>query len=73
MPNHQAGGRSLVGCQRMLFQYFHSYLTYLETVVFIRNLRTRHALATRNPPNMAYTAITNIIVSVLLSFKELIT
>jgi hypothetical protein len=51
-PNPQAGGPSLVGCPRLLIQYIRSYPQYLETVSSIRNLRTRHAVVTRDPPNM---------------------
>jgi hypothetical protein len=35
-----------------VFQYTRSYPPYLETVSSIRNLRTRHAVVTRNPPNI---------------------
>jgi hypothetical protein len=51
-PNPQAGGPPLVGCPRLLIQYIRSYLPYLEVVSSIRNLRTRHAVVTRDPPNM---------------------
>jgi hypothetical protein len=53
MPNPQAGGPPLVGCPRLLIQYIRSYPPYLEAVSSIRNLRTRHAAVTRDPPNMA--------------------
>jgi hypothetical protein len=49
MPNPQAGGPSLVGCPRLLIQYICSYPPYLEA---IRNLRTRHAVVTRDPPDI---------------------
>jgi hypothetical protein len=52
MPNPQAGGTPLVGCTRLLIQYVHSYPPYLEGVSSIRNLRRRHAMVTRDPPNM---------------------
>jgi hypothetical protein len=51
--NPQALGPPLVGCQRLLICYIRNYHLYLETVSSIRNLRTRHALVTRNSPNMA--------------------
>jgi hypothetical protein len=47
-PTPQAGGPPLVGCQ-----YIHSYPPKLEGVSSIRNLRTCHAVVTRDPPNMA--------------------
>jgi hypothetical protein len=52
MPNPQAGGPPLVGCPRLLIQYIRSYPPYLDGVSSIRNLRTRHAVVTRDPPNM---------------------
>jgi hypothetical protein len=48
----QAGGPPLVGCPRLLIQYIPSYPPYLKAVPSIRNLRTRHAVVTRDPPNM---------------------
>jgi hypothetical protein len=48
-PNSQAGASSLVGCPRLLIQYIHSYSSYLEAVSSIDNLRTRHAVVTKNP------------------------
>jgi hypothetical protein len=51
-PNPQTGGPPLVGCPRLLIQYIRSYHPYLEAVPSIRTLRTRHAVVTRNPPNM---------------------
>jgi hypothetical protein len=59
MPNPQAGGPPLVGCPRLLIQYIRSYPTYLGAVSFIRILRTRHAVVTRDPPNMGQPAIVN--------------
>jgi hypothetical protein len=50
--NHQVGGPYLFGCPRLLIQYIPSYSPYLEAVSSIRNLRTRHALVTRDPPNI---------------------
>jgi hypothetical protein len=47
-----AGGPPLVGCPRLLIQYIRSYPPYLEGISSIRNLRTRHAVVTRDPPNM---------------------
>jgi hypothetical protein len=49
-PNPQAGGPPLIGCPRLLIQYINSYPPYLEAVSSIRNLRTRHAVVTRDPP-----------------------
>jgi hypothetical protein len=37
----------LVGCPRLLIQYFCSYPLYLEAVCDLRNLRTRHGLVMR--------------------------
>jgi hypothetical protein len=51
-PNPQAGGPPLVGCPRLLVQYIRSYPPKLEGVSSIRNLRTRHAVMTRDPPNI---------------------
>jgi hypothetical protein len=53
-PNPQAGGPSPVGCPRLLIQYIRCYPPYLEAVSSIRNLRTRHAVVTRNPLNMGF-------------------
>jgi hypothetical protein len=52
MPNPQAGGPLLVSCSRLLIQYIGSYPPYLEAISSIRNLRARHAVVTRDPPNM---------------------
>jgi hypothetical protein len=51
-PNLQAGGPLLFGCPKLLIQYISSYSPYLEVVSSIRNLRTRHAVVTRDPPNI---------------------
>jgi hypothetical protein len=51
-PNPQARGPPLVGCPRLLIQYIRSYPPHLETISSVRNLRTRHAVVTRDPPNM---------------------
>jgi hypothetical protein len=48
----RAGAPPLVGCQLLLIQYIHSYPPYLEDISSICNLRMRHALVTRDPPNM---------------------
>jgi hypothetical protein len=50
--NPQAGESSLIGCLRLLIQYIRSYPPHLETSSSIRNLRTCHAVATMDPPNM---------------------
>jgi hypothetical protein len=46
-PNPQAGGQPLVGCPRLLIQYIRSYPPYLEAISSICNLKTRHAVVTR--------------------------
>jgi hypothetical protein len=51
-PNPQAGGPPLAGCPRLRIQYIHSYSLYLEAFSSICNLRTHHAVVTRDPPNM---------------------
>jgi hypothetical protein len=59
MPNPQAGGPPFAGCLRLHIQYIRSYPPYLEAVPSIRNLRMRHAVVTRDPPNMA--AVGNVL------------
>jgi hypothetical protein len=56
MPNPQAGGPLLVSSPRLVLVilYIHSYPGHLEAVSSIRNLRKRHAVVTRDPPNMDY-------------------
>jgi hypothetical protein len=54
MPNPQAGRPPIVGCPQLLIQYIRSYPPYLEGVSSIHNLRTRHAVVTRDPPNMVH-------------------
>jgi hypothetical protein len=54
-PNPQAGTSPLVCSPRLLIQYIRSYPPYLEVVPSIRSLRTRHAVATRDPANMRHT------------------
>jgi hypothetical protein len=54
MPNSQAGGPPLVSCPRLLSQYIRSFPPYREGVSSIRNLRTRHAMVTRDPPNVGW-------------------
>jgi hypothetical protein len=51
-PNPQTGRPPLVGCPRLLIYYIRSNPPYLEVVSFVRNLRTRHAVVTRDPSNM---------------------
>jgi hypothetical protein len=51
-PNPQYEGPPLVGCPRVFIQYIRSYPPCLEAISFIRNLRTRHAMVTKDPPNM---------------------
>jgi hypothetical protein len=50
--NPHAGGPPLVSCPRLLIPYICNYLPKLEDVSSILKLRTRHALVTRDPPNM---------------------
>jgi hypothetical protein len=38
--------------KNLLIQYIRSYPPYLEAVSSIHNLRTHHAMVTRDPPNM---------------------
>jgi hypothetical protein len=52
-PNNQAGGPPFVGCPRLLILYVCSYPIYLEAVSSICNLRTRHVVVTKDPPNLA--------------------
>jgi hypothetical protein len=56
-PNLQAGGPPFVGCPRLLIQYIRSYRPYLEAISFIRSLRTRHPVVTRDPLNMELYAL----------------
>jgi hypothetical protein len=53
-PKPQAEGPPLVGCAQLIIQYFHSYALFLEAVSSIRNPRTRHAVLTRDPPNISW-------------------
>jgi hypothetical protein len=55
MPNLQAEEPQLIGCPQLLIQYIRSYPPYLEAISSIRNLRTLHAVVTRDPPNMGPT------------------
>jgi hypothetical protein len=50
-PPPPAGGPPRVGCARLLIDFIRSYPPYLEAVSSIRNLSTRHAVVTRDPPN----------------------
>jgi hypothetical protein len=52
LPNPQAGVSSLVDCPRVLIECFRSYPPYQEALS-IRNLKSRHAVVTRGPLNMA--------------------
>jgi hypothetical protein len=47
-------GPPLVGCPPLLIQYIRSYPSYPEAVFSIRNLRTRHAVVTRDQLNVDY-------------------
>jgi hypothetical protein len=42
-------GPPLVVCPKLLIHYIRSYPPYLEAVSSVRNLRTRHAVVTRDP------------------------
>jgi hypothetical protein len=53
MPKHQGVVPPLLGCPRLLIQYFRSYLPYLEAVSPTRNLRTHHAVVKMDQPNIA--------------------
>jgi hypothetical protein len=57
----QPGGPPLVGCVRLHIQYIRSYPTYLEAVSSIRNLRKRHAVVTRDPPNMVWIGLVDLL------------
>jgi hypothetical protein len=50
--NPQAGGPPIFRYQWLLIQYIRSYPSYLVAVSSIRNLRTRHAMVTRDPLNI---------------------
>jgi hypothetical protein len=74
-PNPQAGGPPLVGYLRLLIQYIGGCLPYLEAVSSIRNLRTRHAVVTRDPLNMDNTTTTTktttiIIIIIIITTKK---
>jgi hypothetical protein len=62
MPNPQAGEPPFICFTRLLIQYIRSWHPYLETFS-ICNLRTRHAIVTRNPRNVV---VTNISDNILL-------
>jgi hypothetical protein len=51
-PNPKAGVPPLVGCQRLFIRYIRSYTPHLEAFSSVRNLRTRHAVVTRDPPSL---------------------
>jgi hypothetical protein len=67
MPRPHAGGQPLVGCLR----HIRSYLPYLEAVSSVRNLRTRHAVVTWDPLNMAIITTTVRNRTAQFEFKEL--
>jgi hypothetical protein len=54
--NLQVGRPPLVGFPRMLIQNIRSYFPYVEIISSIYNLRTRHAVVTRDQLNKAYTS-----------------
>jgi hypothetical protein len=51
-PNPQAVGPPPVGSPRLLIQYIRSYPPYQEAVSSIHNVRTRHAVVTKDLLNM---------------------
>jgi hypothetical protein len=51
-PSSEAGGPPIVDSPRLLIHYIRNYPPYLESVSSIRNLRTRHAMVTTDPPNI---------------------
>jgi hypothetical protein len=53
-PDNQAGGPLLIGWPRLRIQYIRSYPPYTEAISSIRNLRTRHAVVARDPPNLIF-------------------
>jgi hypothetical protein len=55
--NPHTWGTPIFGCPRLFIQHIRSYPPYLEAVYFIRNLRTRHALATNDPLNMEISSL----------------
>jgi hypothetical protein len=53
MINPQTGGPRRIGCPKLRIQYICSLHPYLEAVSSTRNLRTRHAVMTKGPINIA--------------------
>jgi hypothetical protein len=51
---NQNSSVTLVGCPRLHIQYFRNYPPYLKAVSYIRNLRTRLAVVTRDPAGHVY-------------------
>jgi hypothetical protein len=51
-PNPQAGGTTFLGCPQLHIQYILIYHPYLEALLSIRSLRSRHAVVKRDPHNM---------------------
>jgi hypothetical protein len=66
-PNPEAGGPPLVGCPRLLIQYIRSCPPYLEAFSSIRNLKTRHAVVTRDP--LSVHNVNKVFVTMLLKIK----
>jgi hypothetical protein len=52
--NRQTGGLPLLGYARLLIKCIRSYLSYLEVISSICNLRTRHNLITIDPFNVEF-------------------
>jgi hypothetical protein len=53
-PTPKLEDHPFVGCPWLLIQYIRSYPPYLEGISSIHNLRMRHAVVTRDPPNMVH-------------------
>jgi hypothetical protein len=53
VSNPQAVGPPLVSCPWLLIPYIRSYPPYLEAISSNQNRRKRHAVVTRDPPNIA--------------------
>jgi hypothetical protein len=70
-PNPQAGRPPLVGCPRLLIQYIRSYPPYLEAFSSNRNLRTRHAVVTRDPLNNQHLSIMQADTKVHMCIKRI--
>jgi hypothetical protein len=52
LPNQQAGGSAIVSCHRERIPNIRNYPQYSETVYFIPNQRTRHAVVMKKLLNV---------------------